>query len=101
MARLMNSIALTVLLTGIITAQSLQSCGTAQYDSTQYTCFNNATLCPIVQGNAYRACGNACFSTTQYTCINATSSFLCPIINGQATVGCGGTLCYPLDGTYT
>ncbi|KAJ6571582.1 carbohydrate binding-domain-containing protein, partial [Mycena capillaripes] len=101
MARLTSSIALTALLTGIIAAQSLQNCGTAQYDPTQYTCFNNATLCPIVNGDKYRACGNACFSTTQYNCINATSSFLCPIVNGQATVGCGGTLCYPLDGTYT
>ncbi|KAJ7908359.1 carbohydrate binding-domain-containing protein [Mycena leptocephala] len=101
MARLLSSIALTVLLTGTVNAQSLQSCGTAQYDPTQYTCFNNATLCPIINGDEYRACGNACFSTSQYTCINATSSFLCPVINGQATVGCGGTQCYALDGEYT
>ncbi|KAJ7255657.1 carbohydrate binding-domain-containing protein, partial [Mycena rebaudengoi] len=101
MARLMSSIALSALLTGIITAQSLQSCGTAQYDPTQYTCFGNATLCPIVNGDKYLACGSACFSTTQYTCINATSGFLCPVINGTRTVGCGGTQCYSLNGEYT
>ncbi|KAJ6508127.1 carbohydrate binding-domain-containing protein, partial [Mycena sanguinolenta] len=101
MSRLASSIALVAFVTGIATTQSLQSCGPAQYDPTQYTCFNNATLCPIVNGDEYRACGSACFSTTQYSCINATSSFLCPVVNGHATVGCGGTLCYSLDGTYT
>ncbi|KAJ7461604.1 carbohydrate binding-domain-containing protein, partial [Mycena latifolia] len=90
----MSSIGLAALLTGIAAAQGLQSCGTARYDPTQYTCFGNATLCPIVNGDEYRACGSACFSNTQYSCINATSGFLCPVINGDRTVGCGGTQCY-------
>ncbi|KAJ7028591.1 hypothetical protein C8F04DRAFT_1265739 [Mycena alexandri] len=47
MARLISYIALAPLLTGIVTAQGLQNCGAAQYNPTQYTCFNNATLSPI------------------------------------------------------
>ncbi|KAJ7105880.1 carbohydrate binding-domain-containing protein [Mycena epipterygia] len=63
MARLI-SIVLTAFVAGVV---ALESCGTANYDPSQYTCFNNSLLCPIVNGVSYQACGEDCYSTAQYT----------------------------------
>ncbi|KAJ7105569.1 carbohydrate binding-domain-containing protein [Mycena epipterygia] len=87
MARLI-SIILAALVSGVV---ALESCGIANYDPSQYTCFNNTLLCPIVNGVAYQACGEDCYSTSdptsQYTCFN--NSLLCPIVNNIAYQACG------------
>ncbi len=31
-------------------APTLKSCGPANYDPTQYTCYNNKDLCPVING---------------------------------------------------
>ncbi|KAJ7091792.1 carbohydrate binding-domain-containing protein [Mycena epipterygia] len=76
---------------------ALESCGTANYDPSQYSCFNNSLLCPIVNGDVYQACGEACYSRGAYTCFNG--DFLCPFNGGIATQRCGtGDICYsPLE----
>ncbi|KAJ7588621.1 carbohydrate binding-domain-containing protein [Mycena floridula] len=96
MAKLI-SLVLAALAFRVVTAQT---CGSTNYNPTQYTCFNNSTLCPIVNGIEYDACGNACYSRTQYTCIDESTNFMCPIINGSSTYGCGGKSCY-MAGQYT
>ncbi|KAJ7150651.1 carbohydrate binding-domain-containing protein [Mycena filopes] len=92
MARLL-SLVLTAVLASIVVAD-LDTCGTANYDPTQYTCFNDTLLCPIVNGDKYQACGSDCYSTKQYTCFG---DFLCPWpTNGIATQRCGDTCYDPL-----
>ncbi|KAJ7105510.1 carbohydrate binding-domain-containing protein [Mycena epipterygia] len=92
MARLI-SIVLTALVASVV---GLESCGTANYDPTQYTCFNNSLLCPIVNGVAYQACGEDCYSTSEYTCFNG--NFLCPFTSGGiATQRCGDTCYSPFE----
>ncbi|KAJ7114444.1 carbohydrate binding-domain-containing protein, partial [Mycena epipterygia] len=85
------SIVLAALVAGVV---ALESCGTANYDLSQYTCFNNSFLCPIVDGVEYQACGEDCYSTAHYTCFNG--DFLCPVTSGgDATQRCGDT-CYSI-----
>ncbi|KAF8140709.1 hypothetical protein K438DRAFT_1785475 [Mycena galopus ATCC 62051] len=51
---------LTALVAGAIAVQGLQTCDSAEYDPSQYTCFNISLLCPIVKGVKYQACGEDC-----------------------------------------
>ncbi|KAJ7766205.1 carbohydrate binding-domain-containing protein [Mycena metata] len=89
MARLLP-IVLTAIFASIVAAD-LESCGSADYDPAQYTCYDGTLLCPIVNGDKYLACGNDCYSATKYTCFNG--DFLCPFVNGTATQACGDA-CY-------
>ncbi|KAJ7896124.1 hypothetical protein B0H13DRAFT_2034445 [Mycena leptocephala] len=92
------------------------------YYLSQYTCFDDHFLCPVVNGERYIRCGDACYSTSQYSCAgtvlqpysptgpsttqNCSGSqfdpsqwvcldgyYLCPIKNGVATLRCG-EICY-------
>ncbi|KAJ7478034.1 carbohydrate binding-domain-containing protein [Mycena galericulata] len=90
MARVI-SLVLTALVAGVI-AQSLESCGSAEYDPSQYTCFNNSLLCPIVNGVAYQNCGQDCYSTAEYTCFNG--DLLCPYASGGIATQACGDACY-------
>ncbi|KAJ7133198.1 carbohydrate binding-domain-containing protein [Mycena epipterygia] len=83
------SIVLTALVAGVV---ALESCGTANYDPGQYTCFNNSLLCPIVNGVAYQACGEDCYSKADYTCFNG--NFLCPFTSGGIATQACGDKCY-------
>ncbi|KIK57080.1 carbohydrate-binding module family 52 protein [Collybiopsis luxurians FD-317 M1] len=117
---------LTALVAGVVVAQSsedLLSCGSAMYYPSQYTCFDDDFLCPIINGDINLRCGDACYSTSQYSCSNDTlvsydpngpetledcgdaqfypdqyvcldGDFLCPFIDGNATLRCGDA-CYP------
>ncbi|KAF8137902.1 hypothetical protein K438DRAFT_2120121 [Mycena galopus ATCC 62051] len=58
---------LTALVAGAIAVQGLQTCDSAEYDLSQYTCFNVSLLCPIVNGVKYQACGEDCYSMAEYT----------------------------------
>ncbi|KAJ7766220.1 carbohydrate binding-domain-containing protein [Mycena metata] len=62
----LRSLVLTAIYASIVAAD-LESCGSANYDPTQYTCYDNTLLCPIVNGDKYLACGNDCYSASQYS----------------------------------
>ncbi|KAJ7194384.1 carbohydrate binding-domain-containing protein [Mycena pura] len=129
MARLL-SIVLTAIAASasIVAAEDLQSCGSSQYYPSQYNCFDDSFLCPILNGNIYLRCGDACYSTAEYSCSNNTlvihnnrsgpetldcggvqfdpaqyvcfdDGFLCPILDGVGTLRCGDA-CYSY-GQYT
>ncbi|KAF5375298.1 hypothetical protein D9757_009664 [Collybiopsis confluens] len=118
MARLLT-VALTAILAGLVAAQDdLLDCGDSRFFPSQYTCFDDDFLCPILNGDIYIRCGDACYSTDQYTCSDDTlqpynlsgpetledcgdarffpsqyvcldGDFLCPTMNGNATLRCG------------
>ncbi|KAK3334061.1 carbohydrate binding-domain-containing protein [Cercophora scortea] len=48
----------------------LKPCGKAQYDPTQYVCYDNQFLCPIIAGEPLSYCSGACYSKFQYKCVN-------------------------------
>ncbi|KAJ7452615.1 carbohydrate binding-domain-containing protein [Mycena latifolia] len=89
MARLL-CVVLTALAANLVAGQTLASCGSSNYDPTQYTCYDGDFLCPIVDGDVYQKCGGDCYSTTEYSCFNG--DFLCPFARKQ----CGET-CYDPD----
>lgn len=45
---------------------TLLPCGPANYDPNAYTCTNNATLCPILNGTATLPCADACYLPNLY-----------------------------------
>ncbi|KAE9386369.1 hypothetical protein BT96DRAFT_540011 [Gymnopus androsaceus JB14] len=122
------SIAFTALaaLARVVIAQGqLESCGSSLYYPSQYTCFDDDFLCPIVNDEIYIRCGDACYSTSQYSCSDDTlevypqngpetleacgdaqfypsqyicldGNFLCPFMNGDSTLRCGNA-CYLID----
>ncbi|KAJ6585973.1 carbohydrate binding-domain-containing protein, partial [Mycena capillaripes] len=55
-----------------VAAEDLQSCGGSTYFPSQYTCFEDDFLCPIINGDVYIRCGEACYSTSQFSCSNTT-----------------------------
>ncbi|KAF2453784.1 carbohydrate binding-domain-containing protein [Lineolata rhizophorae] len=46
----------------------LLSCGDAKYSPSQYVCFDNGFLCPVINGNPTLRCGDACYNYDQYKC---------------------------------
>ncbi|KAJ7075560.1 carbohydrate binding-domain-containing protein [Mycena belliarum] len=105
-----------------VAAEDLASCGISRYYPSQYTCFDDNFLCPIVNGDRFIRCGDACYTTALYSCSNTTlaplshsgqqpledcgsskfnpfdyvcldGDFLCPINGVEATLRCGAT-CY-------
>ncbi|KAJ7452617.1 hypothetical protein FB451DRAFT_1374069 [Mycena latifolia] len=89
MARLL-CLVLAALAASLVAGQTLASCGSSDYDPTQYTCYDGDFLCPILNGDVYQKCGDDCYSTTEYSCFNG--DFLCP----TRTQLCGET-CYDPD----
>ncbi|KAJ7479187.1 carbohydrate binding-domain-containing protein [Mycena latifolia] len=88
------SIVLTAFVASLVAAENLASCGSSNYYPSQYTCFDNSFLCPIIKGDRNIRCGDACYSTSLYSCSNNT---LEPINkNGPETLeACGGSMFYP------
>ncbi|KAJ6458168.1 carbohydrate binding-domain-containing protein [Mycena sanguinolenta] len=87
------SLLLAAIVSAAVAVHGLQNCGSAQYDPSQYTCFNNSQLCPIVNGDVYQSCGpNQCYSKKQYTCFNG--NFLCPVTSGGIATQACGNACY-------
>ncbi|KAJ7123857.1 carbohydrate binding-domain-containing protein [Mycena crocata] len=58
----------------IATVAAGESCGTADYDPSQYTCLDGSLLCPIVNGEGYIGCSGVCYSASQYSCTNGELS---------------------------
>ncbi|KAK4981649.1 hypothetical protein LTR66_009822 [Elasticomyces elasticus] len=59
-------------------APTLKSCGPANYDPTQYTCYNNKDLCPVINGMPTKLCGKACYTPYMYTCTNGNLGLVPP-----------------------
>ncbi|CAK7199456.1 hypothetical protein SEUCBS139899_002136 [Sporothrix eucalyptigena] len=75
--------ALAGLLAAASTARAdLQTCGAAQYDPSQYVCYDNNFLCPIVAGEGLSYCSGACYSKYMYTCTNNVLTQLTPLAAG-------------------
>ncbi|CAK7222061.1 hypothetical protein SCUCBS95973_004713 [Sporothrix curviconia] len=77
------SFALAGLLAAAGTARAdLQTCGSAQYDPSQYVCYDSSFLCPIIAGEGLSYCSGACYSSTMYTCTNNVLTQLTPLAAG-------------------
>jgi hypothetical protein len=56
-------------LQGLASAEDTKPCGTASYFPSEYTCYNNATLCPIMYSLPSYPCGsNGCYVKEQFSC---------------------------------
>jgi len=71
MAKL-TSIILAAVLATITVAEDLVNCGSQPYYLSQYTCFNDQFLCPIISGERYLRCGADCYSVNEYSCAGTT-----------------------------
>jgi len=65
-----SSLILAILSLGYSVAGDLLPCGDANYDPTQYVCYNNNFLCPIISGEPLSYCSGACYSKFMYACSN-------------------------------
>lgn len=54
-------------LTGVL-GEDLESCGDAQYYPSEYTCFDDSTLCPILFGLPNQPCNGGCYAPEMYKC---------------------------------
>ena len=105
MSRLiLASLALAALV--VTRAEELKQCGSVQYYPSQYTCFEEYTLCPIISSLPTLPCSGACYSPDMYECVNeklrllpvAASPFIMaahgdgPASSGQLVTACGGYL---------
>jgi hypothetical protein len=55
---------------GLVRGQSeqLEFCGSAPYYASEYTCYDNHTLCPRLYGQPTLPCSGACYSPDMYQC---------------------------------
>ncbi|KAF8202603.1 carbohydrate binding-domain-containing protein [Mycena galopus ATCC 62051] len=122
MTHILSIVITAFVASSVVAAEDLLSCGDSNYYPSQYTCFDDDFLCPIINGTICIQCGNACYTNTQYSCSNGVleqfnpngpetpemcgvdqydpsqyvcldSGFLCPIIDGNITLKCDDT-CY-------
>ncbi|KAJ7195905.1 carbohydrate binding-domain-containing protein [Mycena pura] len=71
MARL-SSIVLAVLAYSMFAAADTATCGTSTYDTSQFACFDDDFLCPIMGQDINLKCGEACYSVSEFGCSNTT-----------------------------
>lgn len=48
--------------------EELEWCGDAQYYPSEYTCFDDSTLCPILFGLPNQPCNGGCYAPEMYEC---------------------------------
>lgn len=49
-------------------SEDMAICGSAPYYASDYTCYDNATLCPTLYGQPTHPCSGACYSPDMYQC---------------------------------
>ncbi|KAF5386361.1 hypothetical protein D9757_006666 [Collybiopsis confluens] len=49
---------------------TLEDCGAARFQPSQYVCLDGDFLCPIIDGDLSLRCGDACYLPSQYQCSN-------------------------------
>ncbi|KAJ6568568.1 carbohydrate binding-domain-containing protein [Mycena capillaripes] len=88
------SIVLTAVVARIVAAEEGATCGNSTYFPSQYTCFDDSFLCPIINDDIYLRCGDACYSASQYSCANNTLAII-PQGGSQTQEDCGDAQFYP------
>ncbi|CAK7274962.1 hypothetical protein SEPCBS57363_006433 [Sporothrix epigloea] len=78
---------LSLVLSGLLAAAGmaqaeLLTCGGAQYEPSQYVCYDSKFLCPIIAGEGLSYCSGACYSRYMYTCTNNALEQLKPLASG-------------------
>lgn len=63
----LGALALTATLTGVL-GEDLEWCGDAQYYPSEYTCFDDSALCPILFGLPNQPCNGGCYAPEMYEC---------------------------------
>ena len=63
----LTALTLAATLSGVL-GEDLESCGDAQYYPSEYTCFNNSTLCPLLFGLPNQPCNGGCYAPEMYEC---------------------------------
>jgi len=90
----LTSVILAAVFASIAVGEELVSCGDQPYYPSQYTCFDDQFLCPIISGERYLRCGADCYSVSEYSCVGTT-------LNLRDTEGpedietCGSASFYP------
>jgi hypothetical protein len=80
-----TTVAVAALTLGSGAVAELLNCGKAQYDPTQYVCYSNSFLCPIIAGEPLSYCNGACYSKFMYKCPNNVLELL-PAQSGAITL---------------
>ncbi|KAJ7758262.1 hypothetical protein B0H16DRAFT_1720865 [Mycena metata] len=87
MARLFSIVFTALASCSIVVADQLLHCGASNYFVSQYTCFDDFILCPILNGTITLPCGVACdvppcdipcYDPNQYSCSDNTLEFYNP-----------------------
>lgn len=63
----LGALTLAATITGVL-GEDLESCGDAQYYPSEYTCFDDSTLCPILFGLPNQPCNGGCYASEMYEC---------------------------------
>ncbi|KAF7291270.1 hypothetical protein MIND_01270800 [Mycena indigotica] len=73
----------TALATTSALAQTLLTCGASTYFYSTASCFDNAVLCPVVNGVRTISCNGLCYDPNKFTCDNTTLIGYNPNLSGQ------------------
>ncbi|KAK4033617.1 hypothetical protein C8A01DRAFT_19459 [Parachaetomium inaequale] len=60
-------------------SEQLQFCGSAPYYASEYTCYDNNTLCPRLYGQPTLPCSGSCYSPDMYQCRDDGQLQLLPV----------------------
>lgn len=104
-AKLLAVLSMAALLSGGL-AEDLESCGEARYYPSEYTCYADNTLCPMLFGLPSRPCNGACYPGEMYNCdsghlrilpeasgpFTLTAHGIHPNVDGQLVRACGNYL---------
>ncbi len=90
--RLIRLAIIAVIATAQAQGDAMESCGTAQYFPSEYTCYGNRTLCPVVYSLATTPCSSSggCYSRQMFSCEGGRLQML-PMATGPFTLTAHGT----------
>ncbi|OCL02744.1 carbohydrate-binding module family 52 protein [Glonium stellatum] len=70
----------------LLASARADTCGSQQYDPSQYVCYYNQFLCPFVNGEGLSYCNGACYSQYMYQCTDNNTLALLPAVNCPFTM---------------
>ncbi|KAJ7362671.1 hypothetical protein DFH08DRAFT_841328 [Mycena albidolilacea] len=88
MARILSVVFIALAACSIVATEDLLSCSGSRYFPSQYTCYDDTQLCPILNGTITLPCGLACYDPNQYSCSDLTLEFYNPNVS-NALNECG------------
>lgn len=65
-------------------SSSIFVCGGNPFKPSEYTCYDDSTLCPVRGGSRFEVCGGSCYNPGLYGCVD---NALQPIVGGQLPDG--------------